>query len=124
MSSQHIHSYVAAAAIGARRIVQFGASDALVALATAAANASIGVTTDIDAASAERVDVIHAGFAEVVAGAVFTRGALLTADANGAAIAAAPSAGTNARFVGFALASAIAAGDIVPIYVAPGSIQG
>jgi len=124
MSSRAIKNYTASTNIGARRIAKFGASDGTASLATAAADAVIGVTTDIDATSGERVDVIHEGFAEVYAGAAITRGALLVADANGAAVTAAPGAGANVRTIGFALQSAIALGDIINVYVQPGSLQG
>lgn len=115
-------SYAAGGAIGANLIVKFSA-DYTVVVAGAATDLLIGVTTEIDAASGERVDIIHGGIADVKAGGTISRGALVTSDAAGKAVAAAPSAGVNNYVIGRALIAA-ADGDIVPVLLTPGIMQG
>jgi hypothetical protein len=117
-------SYLAGAAIGANRIVKFGSDDDHVVLGAAATDSLIGVSGNIAAGAAEeRIDVVKEGIADVVAGGSITRGGLVTSDAAGAAVAAAPSAGANNRIIGIAEASA-ASGDIFPVMICPGSVQG
>ena len=67
--------------------------------------------------------MVKSGIADVEFGGAVTRGAAVTSDANGKAVAAAPAAGSNVRIIGFAEVSAVA-GDIGPILVAPGVMQG
>lgn len=116
-------SYSAGGAISPNRIVKFGSNDYEVVQGAAAADALIGVTTEIDASSGERVDVIHAGIADVKLGGTVTRGGLVTSDASGQGVAAAPAAGTNNRVIGTALVSGVS-GDVIPVLIAPGSFQG
>ncbi|MCC7047671.1 MAG: DUF2190 family protein [Alphaproteobacteria bacterium] len=105
------------------RFVKFGAADGEVVQA-AAADAVFGVSVQPGSTAAgSRADVALGGVAEVYAGANVTRGALLTSDANGAAITAAAAAGTNVRIAGVAMVSA-ASGDIIPILLNPCSFQG
>lgn len=111
------------AAVPARRIVKFGADDASVIVAAAAADASIGVSTEIDVALGEPCDVHTHGLAEVVYGGNVTRGALLTSDGTGKAVVAAPAAGANARTIGIAMVAGVD-GDIGVLRIAPGSVQG
>lgn len=118
-----IKTYVAGAAIRARRFAVFGAVDTAVIEATAATDATIGVFEKLDGASGDRVDVVHSGVTELLLGGTVVRGGPLTADANGAGVAAAPAAGANARIGAFALASGVA-GDIIPVLVQPGLMQG
>lgn len=113
----------AGAAVRGRRFVMFGATDLLAVEADGAAAAILGASEQVDAALNDRVDVILVGTAEVVCGGVVTRGAWLTSDANGAAVAAAPAAGVNANFAGRALAAGVA-GDIISVLLSPGSVQG
>jgi len=119
-----VKTYVAGAALADNQLVKFGASDDVVIPAAAASDAIVGV---VDApggvASGRRVDVVILGVTDVQAGGAITRGAPLTADANGKAVAAAPAAGANARTIGFALSSMVS-GDIMPALVIPGSLQG
>lgn len=118
-------SLVAEAAVLPYRIVKFGTADGAVIQATAAADAVVAVADNLGQATAgERVDVIVEGIAEVEAGAAITRGALLISDASGRGITATAVAGTNVRTLGIALASAAAAGEIIPVAVRPGSYQG
>lgn len=123
MSSPFIRNYKAEAAITKYRIVKIGADDDSVLQAAAVGDKMVGVSTELDAAIAERVDVVHAGSAEVEFGGAVTRGDFLTSDATGKAISAAPAAGVNNRVVGFALVSGVA-GDIGRIFVAPSQVQG
>lgn len=118
-------SYTAEGAISANRIVKVGAADygVLQAAGAAATEFSIGVSTEIDAASGERVDVIHSDIADLKLGGTVARGAPVTSDATGQGVTAAPSAGTNNRIVGFALVSGVV-GDIIPLFIAPGFMQG
>lgn len=116
-------SYKAGAALAAYRIVKPGSADGEVLLASAVGDALIGVTNEVAAASGERQDVIQAGIAEVEFGGTVTRGDWLTTDANGKAVAAAPSAGVNNNVIGRALVSGVA-GDIGAVLIAPGRIQG
>lgn len=120
-----IKSYVAEAAVTAYRIVKFGTADGQVVQATAATDAAFGIADNLGQATAgARVDVVQDGIAEAEAGAAITRGALLMSDASARVITAAAAGGSNVRTIGVALASASAAGDIIPISVEPGSFQG
>ena len=116
-------SYNAEAAVPANRIVRFGAADYGVVLASAATDALVGVSTEIAADPNERIDVIHQGIADVQLGGTVTRGALITSNATGQGVAAAPAAGANNRYIGTALIAGVS-GDIIPVLLNPGSIQG
>lgn len=116
-------NYTAGAAIAAFRIVKAGANDGEVLQAAAATDALMGVCESVGPASGERCDVVHVGIADIEFGGVVTRGGPVTADANGKAVAAAPAAGSNVRIIGFAQVSAVA-GDISPVLLSPGVMQG
>lgn len=116
-------AYLAGAAIAAYRIVKFDSADGTVIQAAAAADKSIGVTTDIAAASGETVDVVKSGLADIEYGGNVTRGDLLTADSVGRAVTAAPSAGANVRIIGAAEVSGVS-GDIGSLTIAPSMLQG
>jgi hypothetical protein len=106
------------------RIVKLGAADGEVVEATAVGDFLLGVSCQPGtAASGERCDVALAGIADVQAGGNITRGALVTTDSAGRAVAAAPSAGTNNRILGIALVGA-AADDIIQVLLSQGSVQG
>lgn len=119
-----IKNYLTAASVAAYTIVKPGGVDFTIVPAAAAGDKVFGVTTDVDAATGERADVIHLGEAKVVAGAAFAAGDQLMSDASGRAITAAAAAGANVRTVGYARQSANALGDIVEINVQPGVFQG
>ncbi len=123
MNPTFTKNYTAEAAIAPYRIVKHGAADGGVVQGAAAADAVFGVTGELGAANGARIDVHLAGQPDVEYGAVVVRGAPLVADAAGKAITAAPAAGANARIIGFATVSAVA-GDIAPMDLAPGSMQG
>lgn len=114
---------VAGAAIAAYRIVKLSAADTVIQSA-AATDAHIGVVTDVGPASGERCEVMTHGIANVEAGAAVTLGALVTSDATGRGIAAAPAVGANARHIGVALDAASAAGDVIRVLLSQGSVQG
>lgn len=117
-------TFVAGAAIAKRRIVKLGSADGVVVQATATAtDALMGVAAEIDAANGGRVDVHMAGIAEVEYGGSVTRGALLKADTDGKAVAAAPAGGTNNRVIGVATVSG-ASGDVGLVLIAPSMMQG
>lgn len=116
-------NYTAGGAISPFRIVKPGSNDGEVVQAAAATDALMGVCESVGPASGERCDIVKAGIADVEFGGTVTRGGPVTSDANGKAVAAAPSAGSNVRIVGFAEVSAVS-GDIGSILVAPGVMQG
>lgn len=114
--------FVAGGAIAAKRIVKFHTADNSVVQASAVADFAIGVA-DLAAAAAEHVTVVMGGIAIVEYGGSVTRGALLTADANGKAVTAAPAAGTNNRIIGIAMVSGVS-GDLGSVLLQPGMVQG
>lgn len=118
-----IKNYEAEGAIGAYHIVKLGTKDTAVAMADAATDALIGVTTELDVVDGEPVDVVHDGLHQVECGGNVTRGDLLTANATGEAITAAPANDTNMSVIGRALASG-ADGDIIPVVIGLAQIQG
>ena len=113
----------AEAAIAAYRIVKPGSNDGGYVQAAAATDFLVGVCESVGPASGERVDIVKSGIADVEFGGTVTRGGPVTADSNGKAVAASPSAGSNVRIIGFAEVSAVS-GDIAPVLIAPGVMQG
>lgn len=119
-----IKTFMASGAILARSFVKFGAGDNLVSVATAATDAVIGVTGELDAADGTPVDVCLSGLAECRYGGNVTRGvSLLTAAAGGEAVAAAPAQGVNNRIGGVCMQSGVD-NDIGLILLAPSMMQG
>jgi hypothetical protein len=116
-------NYTAAMAIPPYRMVKFSALDT-VTLATAATDSIIGANADVAPAINERCDVVRQGIAFVEAGAAIAIGALVTADATGRAVTAAPGVGVNNRIFGIADEAATAAGDVIRVMVELGSMQG
>lgn len=110
-------------AIGAYTIVKVGANDHGALAASAVSDFIIGVTGSVSAASGERVDVIMDGIATVTYGGTVARGALLTTNASGQAVTAAPSAGTNNRVLGIAMVSGVS-GDLGAVLIELGTTQG
>lgn len=123
MNPTLIKSHVAGSTVAAFRIVKNGTADGKVVQGTNATVALIGVTGELGADTGERVDVIRSGIAEIEFGGTVARGAPVTADASGKAVAAAPAAGANAYIIGFAEVSA-ADGDIADVLLAPSVMQG
>lgn len=116
-------AFTAGGAVAPYRIVKFSGAETVVQSA-AAADAHVGVNSDLTVASGERIEVMTHGIANVEAGAAITIGALVTADAQGRAVAAAPASGVNNRVIGVAMEAASAAGDIIRILLSQGSVQG
>ncbi len=126
MSLLHSKTYIANGAIADKRFVKFHATLAgQVVQASAATDAIIGVSNQPKgAASGDRVDVNLIGEVPVEAGAAIVAGTMLTADASGRAVTAAPAAGVNNRIGGFANEAASAAGDIIRTVLSQSTLQG
>lgn len=107
-------AFIAAAAIPKYRIVTFGADDSSAVLADAASDSLIGVSAETDSDVGETCDVFVAGPVNVEYGGPVTRGAKLTADAQGRAAMAA--AGNHV--IGVAMASGVI-GDIGTVLIVP-----
>lgn len=118
-----IKAFDATAAIAKYRIVKHGSNDGEAVQAAAATDALLGVANSLGAASGERVDITLTGACTVEYGGTVTRGALLTSDADGKAVAAAPAAGVNNRTIGIAMVSGVS-GDYGSVLLGPSQIQG
>ncbi len=118
-----IITLLAGAAIAKHRIVKHGSDDHHAIQAAGSTDGMFGVSAELDVTAEEQVDIVMDGIAEVEYGGNVTRGDLLTADADGKAVAAAPAAGANARIIGIAMVSGVA-GDIGAVNISPGRIQG
>lgn len=118
-----VRNFKAEAAIAAFTLIKVGANDMGALAAAAVSDKIIGVSTDIAAAINERCDVILDGVADVLYGGTVARGDLLTSDASGRAVTAAPGAGTNNRIVGAALISGVV-GDVGQVLISVGVMQG
>jgi len=118
----------AGGAIVSNSFVKFGADDDTVVQAAASTDSIMGAVNMVAkpgsaAASGDRLDVELYGIVDIKLGGAVTRGGFVTSDANGLGVAAAPGAGTNARIGGIAQASGVA-GDIIPVLLTLGSLQG
>lgn len=118
-----IKNLIAEAAIAKRRIVKFGADADHALQGAAVTDLLIGVSTEIDAALGERVDVVLDGIAEVEFGGNVTRGNKLTSDADGKAVVAAPAAGVNNQIIGIAMVDGVL-GDIGSVHLKQSVMQG
>lgn len=118
-----VRSFVAEAAISANRVVTFGATDDNVLTAAAVTSTLIGIVEGVSPVLGERVDVVMTGIADLQIGGSVTRGNYITVDAQGRGVAAAPAAGVNNNVIGVALQSGVS-GDIIPVLISPGRIQG
>ena len=114
MSSYRSHT--AEAAVEGYRIVKPGTADRSVVKAAAATDALIGTSDSLDKAIGEQVDVSVSPIGEVRLGGTVTRGAALTSDANGKAIATTT---TGNRIIGFAEVSGVL-DDVITYVRAPG----
>lgn len=136
-------TFTAGGVISDARILTFGTSDNLVVQAAAATDAVFGISKVpqgsrqrivqtgstppavpvVTIVANERLDVVLCGIAEITYGATVTRGQLLTSDAQGRAIPAAPAAGSNVRVIGIATVSGVS-GDIGNVLISPSMMQG
>jgi hypothetical protein len=123
MNIRFVKNFKAGGTIAARTIVKFGADEKTVVAAAAATDAILGVNTDVDAVSGDPCDVQFQGIAICKAGGTITRGGLVTSDASGNAVAAAPSAGSNNRILGIAMQDAVV-NDLFDVFLEQGSVQG
>lgn len=120
---EFIKTYDAGGAIPAYTVVKFTATDFQVVASAAVGDALAGVSTEIAAASGERVDVIHYGVAYVTAGGTIAAGDPLTVNASGQVVKAAPVAGTNNNCIGHARQSAVS-GDVFEAIIERFTFQG
>ena len=117
--NRDIRSFEASAAIAGYLIVAGSGVGAKIRTAAAATDKILGVGERVGADAGDFHDVTVSGVTEVRAGGAFDAFDKLTADAQGRAIKAVPVAGQTIHILGIAHAPAIAAGDIVPVQVAP-----
>lgn len=117
-----VKTFTAGGAIAANTLVKFSADDTVV-QAAAATDSIVGVCVQPGgAASGDRVDVQLGGIAKVKMGGTVARGALVTADADGQGVAAAPAATVSNRTAGIAMRTC-ADGDLGDVLLAPGSVS-
>jgi hypothetical protein len=116
-------TFTAGGAVTKRRLLKMGAADGTVIQAVDTAAAIVGVVGELDAASGVRFDAHLAGPVEVEFGGTVARGVLVTSDASGRAVAAAPAAGANAYVAGISLVSGVT-GDIGTVLLSQGVMQG
>lgn len=112
------------AAVAQYTIAKPGADDDTFSTAAAATDDLVGVFQFSTANAGDPVRLMLTGVSRVVAGGAVTRGDRITSDAQGRGVSAAPAAGSNSSVVGIAMASASAAGEIIPVLLGPGQIQG
>ncbi len=114
---------IAGAAISKNRIVKFSTTDTVI-QGAAATDKLVGVADNLGAdATGDRLDVIMSGIALVEYGGTVALGDLLTSDASGRAVVAAPAAGSNNRIIGVAMDAGVS-GDIGSVAIDLGSVQG
>ena len=117
-------SFTSEALIGAFRIIKPGAAAFGAVQGAAATDRLLGITTEVAVDTiGERVDVIMNGIADLKLGGTVAAGDLITSDATGQGVLAAPAAGVNNRIIGVAIIAGVI-GDIIPVSIEPGSIQG
>lgn len=83
-----IMNYIALSAIAAHRFIAPGAEDNSVIQASGGTAALIGVSTDVNASTGGRADVVHSGLTPVEFGGSISFGDPLTADEDGKAVVA------------------------------------
>lgn len=115
-------SFVAEAAILPARIVKAGVGNG-VQTAASSSDKVFGISTEVDAALGERVDVVLEGTADLKLGGTIARGDFLVADSQGRGVTASPAAGANAQVTVMALTSGVT-GDLIEVLVNPVMLQG
>ncbi len=119
-----LKSAVAGAAITSGQILKFGADDDTLVPAAAATDVLMAIAEEAAASGQQLAVAVSApNIRPVVLGGAVTRGDLITSDANGAGVTCAPGAGANNYYIGMAMMSGVA-GDIIPVRVGPGVMQG
>ena len=118
-----VKNNIADAVIPAYTLVKYGTADGHIIPAAAVLDSILGISTDIPAAIGDRCDVIVEGVADVIYGGTVTRGDLLTTNATGQAVTAAPAAAANNRIVGVAVVSGVL-NDIGQVKISQGMMQG
>lgn len=118
----------AGAAVKSYRFVKFGANENKVVQAAAATDKIIGAVNMVappgsNADAGDRLDVEVIGFAEIQCGGNVAFGDLVTSDADGRAVTAAPAVGVNNRIGGIAWDSGVL-NDIILVMLTPVSLQG
>lgn len=111
------------AAVAAFTLAKFGADDDTLSTGAAATDNVVGVFQHATTAANQEVRVMLSGISRVKLGGTVTRGDLIGSDASGQGVTVAPSAGTNNRVVGIAMASGVS-GDIIPVLLNPSRPQG
>lgn len=110
--------YLAEAAVNRYRICKFGTGDKTVIQAAAATDKLIGVSCQINSGINDTCDVWRSGIRKVVYGGTVAKGDLLTADANGKAVATTTA---SDRIIGVAEISGVA-DDIGSVCISEGII--
>ena len=118
-----IKKYSADGAVGQFLIVAPGSAEGQVKVAAAVTDKLVGVSSFLGADDGAPCDVIHDGIADTLCGGDVAAGEPLTSDDTGKAVTLAPAPGVNNRRVGFALAAG-GAGDVIPVLVKVGAVQG
>lgn len=116
--SKLIVAMFAATAIASRRIVTFkDKDDSQVELANAKTDTIWGVSSDLDAAIGDPIDIVCSGSASVEYGDTIKAGQLLTSDAQGHAV---PATAGN-RTIGIAMQNGVVQ-DIGSVLISPSAI--
>ena len=119
-------TFTAGGSIARGRLVRFGIDERTVMQVAGPAEALIGVLcpdAPTGTATGRGADVVLTGVATVEFGGPVAARALLTSDAQGRAVAAAPLTGVNNRTIGIAMVAG-AVGDFSAVCLAQSSIQG
>jgi hypothetical protein len=111
------------AAVAAWTQAKPGADDDTFSTAAAVGDSIVGVFQHATTNAGDEVRVMLTGIIRIKLGGSVTRGALLTTDASGQGVAAAPAAGVNNSVIGRALASG-GSGGILPFLLSQGQIKG
>lgn len=113
----------AAAVTAAYTIAKFGEDDDTLSAAGASTDELVGVFQHTTSAAGDEARVMLSGISRVALGGTVARGNCITSDASGMGVAAEPAAGANANVIGRALASGVS-GDVIPVLLSAGRIQG
>lgn len=105
------------------RIMKLSAANKVNKATAAADKPLVGVLQDKPDAADKAATVRTSGISKLVAGGTIAAGDLLTSDANGDAVAAAPAVGVNNGIVGYAIDAAVD-NDIFRAMIAPSVLQG